>query len=187
MELEVLLDRCRSGDELAWEALVRQYQAKVYGISYHYMGNAEDARDLAQEVFIKVYRQLRRCPDPHGFLPWLIRITRNCSIDQLRRRRVRPQAARIPADEMLGLQDQRPDPEESWISESRKGLLARALQCLGAFSREMIILKEIQGLTLDEISLMLKIPIGTVKSRSHRARIELARQVLLLSEKLGTG
>ena len=84
MDLTLLLDRCRRGDELAWEALVREYQGRVYGIAYGYTGDPDDARDLAQDIFIRVYKRLDSCREPDRFLPWLIRLARNAAVDHLR-------------------------------------------------------------------------------------------------------
>ena len=103
MDLAGLLERCRRGDELAWELLVRQFQGRIYGVAYHYVGNSEDARDLAQEIFVRIYQKLGQLPDADAFLPWSIRITRNACIDHLRRRKARPPAHDVPAEEMLEL------------------------------------------------------------------------------------
>jgi RNA polymerase sigma-70 factor (ECF subfamily) len=181
MELSALLERCRAGNELAWEALVRQFQARIYGVAYHYVGNAEDARDLAQEAFIRLYLNLALCPDESGFLPWIIRITRNASIDHLRRKKARPPAHDLAAEEMLNLRSPGRDPEELYAADARKRLIRRALSELTELNREMILLKDIQGLALEEIAAMLKVPLGTVKSRSNRARIELAQKLALLA------
>jgi RNA polymerase sigma-70 factor (ECF subfamily) len=181
MELGELLKRCKAGDELAWEALVRQFQARIYSLAYHYAGNPEDARDLAQETFIRVYRNLPLCQDASLFVPWLIRITRNLCVDFLRRKAARPPASDLPADELLDLADHSATPEEQGISANRKNLLQRALQQLTSLNREIIILKEIQGMALEQISALLKVPLGTIKSRSNRARLELAEKVLALS------
>jgi RNA polymerase sigma-70 factor, ECF subfamily len=184
MELSILLERCRDGDELAWEALVRQFQSRVYGVAYHYAGSAEDARDLAQETFIRVYQNLAVCPEAPGFLPWIIRITRNACIDHLRRKRARPPAQDIAADELPTLRDPARDPGQLYADNSRKRLVHRALQQLSELNREIILLKDIQGLTLEEIASMLHLPVGTVKSRSNRARIELARELSLLRHEI---
>jgi len=175
-----LLQRCLAGDELAWEALVRTHQARVYGIAYAYTGDADDARDLAQEIFVRVFRKLDTCPDPGCFLPWLIRVARNAAVDHLRRRKARPPARDIPADEMLTLAASGPSPEEELNAESRRRLVYRALQKLSEINREIILLKDIQGLALEEISAMLNVPLGTVKSRTNRARLELAKAVMSL-------
>jgi len=166
---------------LAWEALVRQYQGRILGLAYHYTGNREEARDLAQEVFIRVYRNIHLCKGAEMFMPWVIRIARNLSIDQQRRKAARPTASDVPVDEMGDLADPGRDPEAEWMANSRKRLIFRALQELTDINREIVLLKEIQGLTLEEISSLLKVPLGTVKSRANRARIELAEKVLILS------
>jgi RNA polymerase sigma-70 factor (ECF subfamily) len=185
MDLGKLLDRCRDGDELAWEALVRQYQARILGLAYHYLGNREEARDLAQEVFIRIYRNIHLCKGAEMFMPWVIRIARNLSIDQKRRKAARPIAGDIPVDEMGDLPAPGRSPEAEWMANSRKRMIFRALQELTDINREIILLKEIQGLTLEEIASLLKIPLGTVKSRANRARIELAEKVLALSSPTG--
>ena len=187
MELPELLDRCRQGDDLAWEALVRGYQGRVYGVAMHYVRNPEEARDLAQEVFVRVYRKLGTFRGHETFLAWLIRLTRNLCIDQLRRVKARPPAEDVVLDEGPEVADTRPTPEAATATESAKRLVHRALKRLSDPYREMILLKDIQGLRLDEIATMLDLPLGTVKSRSNRARIELARAVMEIDPSRGTG
>lgn len=187
MDISILLERCREGDELAWEALVRQYQGRIYGIACHFVGNAEDARDLAQEAFVRIYKNLELCPEGSGFLPWVIRITRNICIDYLRRKRSRPPAHDIAADELTGLRAKEGDPEQLYAADSRKRVIYLALQQLSELNRELILLKDIQGLSLEEISSVLHVPLGTVKSRSNRARIELARKLSFLRREPASG
>ena len=174
-----LVERCRRGDHLAWEQLVRGCQGRVYGLAWHYLRSAEDARDVTQEAFVRVYRQLHAF-ERGRFLAWLLRITRNLCIDQLRRRGTRPPAEDVRADdhESPALADAAPTPEQAWLSDDRKRTVRAALARMSDAGREMILLKEIQGLRLDEIARLLGIPVGTVKSRSSRARLELARQVV---------
>jgi len=184
-DVAAVVERCRQGDALAWEALVREFQGRVFVVALHYLRDSEEARDLAQEVFIKVYRSLDSFTGD-GFLAWLLRLARNSSIDRLRRRKARPPASDVPADESISLPDSAPTPEEAWWSDSRKQLVHRAMNRMSEQSREIIQLKEIQGLKLDEIATMLGVPIGTVKSRSSRARVELARRVVDLDPSYGT-
>lgn len=180
MELTHILESCRAGDELAWEMLVRRYQSRVYGIACTYVGDSDDARDLAQEIFVRIYRHLDGCKDAERFLPWLIRISRNACIDHLRRRKARPPARDIPAESALRLVAPGETPDEEYVRKERLRIVETALQRLSDINREIILLKDMQGLPLDDIAGLLDLPIGTVKSRSSRARIELAKAVQTL-------
>ena len=164
----------RSGDELAWEAFVRHFQGRVFGLAYHYTTQADDARDLAQDVFIRIYENLHLIPEAEGCLAWILRITRNACIDHLRRRKARPPLWDLPADELSYLRSTAQNPEEAHLEADRKGRLHRALRELTELNREIILLKEIQGLGFNDIAAILGVPLGTVKSRSNRARLELA-------------
>ena len=181
IEEAALVERCRQGDDLAWEQLVRRCQGRVYGMAYHYLGSVEDARDAAQEAFVRVYRQLGSF-EGDRFMPWLLRITRNLCIDQLRRRGTRPplEDLRADAEDDAAPRDAGPSPEQAWLSNARRRVVHEALRRLDGASREVILLKDIQGLKLGEIAGMLGLPIGAVKSRAHRARLELARQVIAI-------
>jgi len=180
MDQAQLLQRCQAGDELAWEVLVRTHQGRVCAIAWHYLGDQDEALDLAQDIFVRVYRSLDTCTEPDRFEHWLTRIVRNACIDKLRRRKARPPRQDIPADELTSLVSSAADPEQQWLSTSRQKLVHRGLQRLSDINREIIVLKDIQGLPLEEIASMLDLPLGTVKSRSSRARVELARAVVEL-------
>jgi RNA polymerase sigma-70 factor (ECF subfamily) len=185
-DLFALVERCRGGDDLAWEALVRRCQSRVYSVALHYMRNAEDAGDVAQEVFIRIYRKLNSFNNKEqDFLPWMLSLTRNACIDRLRRNKVRPSAPRVPVDDGPDRPDSRPTAEQTLIAKGQRRLVHRAIDQLSDVNREIILLKEIQGLDLRQISEMLAVPIGTVKSRSVRARIELARAVIALDPSYG--
>jgi len=181
MDQSELLKRCQNGDELAWEVLVRQHQGRICSIAYGYVGEQDEAMDLAQEIFVRVFKSLDTCTDAEKFQSWLIRISRNACIDHLRRRKTRPPLQDIPAEDMVALASEGPTPQDEWIKSSRQKLVHSALQHLSEINREIIVLKDIQGLPLEEISGMLDLPLGTVKSRSSRARIELARTITEMS------
>lgn len=185
-ELTALLDRCRQGDALAWEAFVRQFQRRIYSIACGYAANTEEARDLAQDIFVRLYETRGRWAQAESFTPWLVRVARNLCLDELRRKKARPPAHDLQADEMFDLADAGPSPDEALEVTRDRQLVWRALSLLGRLSREIILLKEIQGLTFEEIAAMLHAPVGTIKSRSSRARLELARQVLALEGSGGT-
>lgn len=171
-----LIERCRGGDALAWEALVQRFQDRIYGLAFHYVRDAEEARDLAQDVFIRVYEKLDDAR-AEKFTPWIFRLARNLCIDRLRRRKARPPLDDVQVEAELDLASTDASPEDTWLSNSRTRLVYRAMEHLSPAHREIIVLKEIQGFGLNEISEMLDTPVGTLKSRSHRARIELARRV----------
>lgn len=184
-DLERLASRCRTGDDLAWEALVRECQGRVFAIAVHYMRDREEARDAAQEVFIKVYRGLHSLQPDAPFLPWLLRLARNCCIDRLRRLRVRTPERPVSVDEAMDASSNEPTPEESWLTGATRALVHRAMGALTDKNREILLLHDIQQLKLEEIAELLQIPIGTVKSRSNRARIELAKAVRRIDPSYG--
>ena len=185
LDLQTLLERCRQGDDLAWEALVRRYQGRVFAVTMHYMRDREEARDMAQETFIKLYRKLDSLRDGEAFLPWLIRLARNGSIDRLRRLKTRTPEQSVSVDDGPEIPARRPSPEEISVERWRAGLLHQALDGLSEQSREIILLKDIQELKLGQIADLLALPLGTVKSRSHRARIELAEAIQDLDPSFG--
>ena len=157
------------------------YQARIHGLAFHYVRNPEEARDLAQDIFVRIYNKLETFQGHETFLAWMLRLARNLCIDHLRRLKARPPAHDVPVDDGPELSDPAETPEEAWVAGSRKRLVHRALQKLSEQYREIILLKDIQGLKLEEIASMLELPLGTVKSRSNRARLELARVVLDLN------
>ena len=176
IDLDNLLLRCRQGDAVAWEALVRRFQPRIYGFALHYMRDDEEARDTAQEIFIKMYRHLDDFRDGPAFLPWMLRLARNCCIDRIRSRQARPQDHTATA-KTFDRASREASPEESLLEDARRVLFYRALATLTATSREIVLLKDIQEMRISEISTRLGLPAGTVKSRSNRARSELAKAV----------
>jgi RNA polymerase sigma-70 factor (ECF subfamily) len=181
-----LLERCRRGDDLAWEALVRRYQSRVYSVAFHYMRNAEEARDMAQDIFVRIYQRLETFQGDQAFLPWMLRLARNVCIDALRRKKARPPATDVTIDDAVQIASSTPTPEETSEARSSRDLLYRAMDRMSESDREILMLKEIQGLKVEEISSLLKVPTGTVKSRCNRARIELAARVRRLDPSYGT-
>jgi RNA polymerase sigma-70 factor (ECF subfamily) len=185
LDLEDLLQRCRRGDALAWEDLVRLFQGRVFGLARFYLRDREEARDVAQEAFIRIYRNLGRLDVGTNFTAWALRITRNCAIDRLRRIEARPPTAAMPDEDTLAAAPGTASAFADPVGENRQ-LLDRALELLSAAHREMILLKDIQGLEQREIAEMLSLPLGTVKVRASRARMELARRILELDPSYGT-
>ncbi len=185
LDVETLLKRCRQGDDLAWEALVRRFQGRVYAVARHYMRNAEEARDVAQEIFVRIYERLESFHGDQAFLPWLLRLSRNVCIDALRRQKARPRTTDDVIDETVQPASAAPTPEETSAARSARDLLYRAMDRMSDSDREILMLKEIQGLKVEEIASLLKIPTGTVKSRCNRARLDLAVRVRRLDPSYG--
>jgi RNA polymerase sigma-70 factor (ECF subfamily) len=176
-----LLERCRAGDELAWEAFVLEFQSRLYALAYSYVGDREEARDLAQEIFIRLYETRHRWARGDEFLPWLFKVARNRSVDYLRRRRVRtPPAAVHDPETLAALPDAATSSEALAVEADRRSLLRAALQGLSAISREIVVLRDVHGLSVQHVAAILGVPVGTVKSRASRARVELMRRMLPL-------
>ncbi len=182
VELAELLPRCQAGDELAWEAFVRRFQGRIYGMACAYTGHPDDARELAQDVFVRLYQTRRRWPDAERFMPWLVLTARHLCVDYLRRRKARTKSSEVEIEGAEMISTLEPDPEAQTDLVKRKSLLWTALRRLTAISRDIIILRDVQGLSISEVAASLRIPIGTVKSRASRARVELAEHVLALSQ-----
>lgn len=185
LDVATLLERCRQGDDLAWEALVRRFQGRVFALACHYMRNSEEARDVAQEIFVRIYERLGSFHGNQAFLPWLLRLSRNVCIDALRRRKTRPRATDDVTEETVRIASAVPTPEAACAARSAGDLLYRAMDRMSDSDREILMLKEIQGLKVEEIATLLKIPTGTVKSRCNRARLDLAARVRRLDPSYG--
>ncbi len=173
-----LVERCLSGQDAAWEDLVRLHTRRVYGLCYRFTGKDSEAQDLTQEVFMRVFRALGGFRSTEGsFATWLTRLTRNLLIDHYRRTR----NERITDS----IEEQLPRVEEGFVAIARPDsalagreaseLLQSALAKLSPELRETIILRDLQEMEYREIAQVLGIPEGTVKSRLNRGRAELGR------------
>ena len=179
-----LVERCLAGDASAWEEIVRLYHRRIYNICYRFAGSADDAEDLAQEVFIKMYRTLKSYDVGKGaFVTWVTTITRNLLVDHFRRSKHDRMTDSLEAapggDHTLTLGEQLPDlgpsPDAGVHTRETQRLVHLALQKLSPELREAVILRDLQDLDYREIAHVLRVPEGTVKSRINRGRTELAR------------
>jgi RNA polymerase sigma factor (sigma-70 family) len=160
----------------SWEEIVRDHSARVYRLSYRLTGNAHDAEDLTQDVFVRVFRSLHRF-QPGTFEGWLHRITTNLFLDGARRRqKIRFDALADGSAERLP--SPLPTPSEHLDDAGLDHDVAAALAALTPEFRAAVVLCDIEGLTYDEISAVLDVKIGTVRSRIHRGRAQL-RQALI--------
>ncbi len=177
-----LVDRCLAGDAAAWEEVVRLHSRRIYSLCYRFTGRAEDAEDLAQDVFIRLYRNLGSYRADFGSLAtWLTTLTRNLLIDHYRRakpdRLTDPIETATPDGDTVPLPlaaPGRPADHAVWGREVQEHV-QHALLRLSPELREAVILRDLQDLDYKEIAAVLRLPEGTVKSRINRGRIELAR------------
>jgi RNA polymerase sigma-70 factor, ECF subfamily len=173
-----LVDRCVSGDDAAWEELVRLHTRRVYGLCYRFTGSDAEAQDLTQEVFLRIFRSVRSFRSSEGsFVTWLARLTRNLLIDHYRRTRQERVTDSIE-EQLPMLEENMPAsarPDGLVVGREASEILQVALQKLSPELRETVILRDLQELEYREIAQVLKVPEGTVKSRLNRGRAELAR------------
>jgi RNA polymerase sigma-70 factor (ECF subfamily) len=181
----MLVRRCVAGDAVAWEEIVQRYNRRIYNICYRFAGSADDAQDLTQEVFIKMYRTLNSYDMERGaFMTWVTIITRNLLVDHFRKSkqdRVTDSIDAAPSEHEDAtplsdkIQDRTPTPDASAQNRETRETVHRALQKLSPDLREAVILRDLQDMDYREIATVLRVPEGTVKSRINRGRAELAR------------
>lgn len=180
-----LLRRCVAGDAAAWAEIIQLHSRRIYSICYRFTGSQDDAQDLAQEVFIRIYRTLKSYDGSRGsFTTWITTVTRNLLVDHYRSRKNERLTDSLDAspsgnEDALTLGERLPDvspgPESHMRRKDRQKMVQAALGRLSPELREAVILRDLQELDYREIAVILKVPEGTVKSRINRGRTELGR------------
>ena len=183
-----LVKRCLGGDAVAWEEIVRSHNRRIYNICYRFTGSADDAEDLTQDVFIKIYRTLASYDLERGaFTTWITTVTRNLLVDHFRRSKQDRVTDSMDAAAFSGaaegdspsvgdqIKDEKPAPDARLATKETQKMVQQALQKLSPDLREAVILRDLQDMDYKEIAAALKLPEGTVKSRINRGRTELAR------------
>lgn len=183
--VNLLIRRCLGGDAGAWEEIVHRYNRRIFNICYRFTGSSDDAEDLTQEVFIKMYRTLESYDVERGaFFTWVTTMTRNLLVDHFRKGKQDRMtdsldATATPDEDGPTVGEQIPDkgirPDEAQRKRETQEAVHRALQKLSPELREALILRDLQDMDYREIAFALKVPEGTVKSRINRGRTELAR------------
>jgi RNA polymerase sigma factor (sigma-70 family) len=181
----LLVRRCVAGDAAAWEEIVQRYHRRIYNICYRFAGSPDDAQDLTQEVFIRMYRTLNSYDGGRGaFMTWVTTLTRNLLVDHFRKTKQDRMTDSLDAtpsehEDAMPLGDRIPDegpaPDAGVQSREAKETVHLALQKLSPELREAVILRDLQDMDYREIATVLRVPEGTVKSRINRGRAELAR------------
>ena len=190
-EEQLLVDRCRRGDRESFAQLMRLHEKQIYNFTYRMLGSEGEAEDLTQDIFIAAFRGIRSFRGEAKFSTWLYRIALNQARNRIKylsrrnffarqSRRTDYEANRV-SESPEGLPDSAPTPEQ-WTMT--KDLAAHVQECLSQIplqARQILVLRDIQGFSYDELSEMLSLKPGTVKSRLHRARAAMRE---CLSEKL---
>ncbi|WP_089843825.1 RNA polymerase sigma factor [Granulicella pectinivorans] len=184
-ELARLVRQCMAGDQHAWQQLVSSQHRRIYAICFRFTGSANDAEDLTQDVFLKLYRNLASFDTTKGsFQTWITTLCRNLLVDHFRRTRLERASDSLDASfdgeedgPTLGdkLTDSRPSQEHHVAGLELKARIQHALKQLSPELREAVILRDLEDMDYKEIAEVLRIPEGTVKSRISRGRGELAR------------
>ena len=179
----MIVQRIIGGETEAFELLVLEYQKNVYNVALRITGNAEDAADMAQEAFIKAFNSISSFKGDSRFSVWLYRIVSNVSVDFLRSKARRPSSSLSIENEEgetveLEIADESLSPEKLLEIKLSSQAVRRGLNSLPEDYRQILLLREIQGLSYDEIAQILDIEIGTVKSRIFRARKKLCAYLI---------
>lgn len=174
MDDEALLRRARHGDRDAFASIVTRHQDELYTMALRVLANQSDAADAVQETFLRAYTHLHELREA-TVRAWLFRVTLNCSRDMLRRRSRRPTGSLDEeGDKILALPDPAMDPEATVLARERAAAIAAALKGIPVDFRAALVLRDVNDLTYEEIAEVLRVPLGTVKSRVSRGRALLA-------------
>ncbi len=182
-DIDRLIEQCLDGDQVAWEQIVRQHWRKVFNVAYKFVGSHEQAEDLTQEIFLKIFRSLATFDRRANFQTWLVSVSRNLCIDHYRSvRKERQTIDRDVAADDLAPAAATASPLAVLENRDLAATLRQALQALPPSLRTAVLLRDLQELSYLEIAERLGLPEGTVKSRINRGRHELARQVQRLRD-----
>ena len=183
-----LIEKCKKGDVLAFEQLIEAYQKKAYNIALRFMGNEEDAKDMAQDALIKVYRYIDSFKEQSSFSTWMYRIVVNTCLDEIRKRKKiisisidgNDKEEQYKLDSLLPANNE--TPETIFLNNQRKEEIQKAIYSLNDDYRNVIILRDMNGFSYEEISILLNCAEGTVKSRINRGRNQLKEKLTKVLE-----
>ena len=186
-EIDPLIERCLKGDQRAWDDIVRLYWRKVFNVAYKFVGRQDEAEDLTQDIFLKLFKSLKTFDRRANFSTWLISVSRNLCIDHYRSMRREHDVVTHDVDVVtLARPSVIDSPQAALEQRDRVALLRAALDTLAPSLRTAVMLRDIQELSYQEIAEKLGVPEGTVKSRINRGRAELSRQIARLREQQET-
>jgi RNA polymerase sigma-70 factor (ECF subfamily) len=180
---DVLVRRVQAGNTEAFEELVRRYERKVYNITYRLMGNEQDASEALQDAFMRAYRFIGKFQFKSSFFTWLYRIATNVSLSKLRKReKVETVSIDQPVNEAGDLPFEIPDlkygPEKLMKQRELRAAIQEAVDGLPKDYRSVVVLRDLEGLSNEEVSKVLKLSVAAVKSRLHRGRLVLREKLV---------
>jgi len=176
--IDTLIQRCLSGDQTAWDEIVRLNRRRVFNIAYKFTGRHDLAEDLTQDVFVKIFKSLDTFDRRANFQTWLVSVSRNLCIDHYRSvRKERESIDRDVDPGDLATVANTTSPYQSLEQRDRASLLRRGLNELAPSLKQAVLMRDLQEMSYQEIADKLGLPEGTVKSRINRGRNELARQI----------
>lgn len=180
---EQLIAAAQNGDAAAYGAIVRKYHTRLCSSLWHVCGSRTDAEDAAQEAFLRAYLKLGNYNGTSAFYTWLYRIAVNVIISDHRKRKTQTctEQNRMLRDQSQRDPSERPD--DSLLREERVAQIRQALNSLSSEHRTILVLREMENCDYDEISTLLNVPIGTVRSRLHRARLELRERLMQIENR----
>jgi len=174
-----LVKGCLAGEQGAWETIVRQFHQRIYNLAYRFTGRFDEAEDLTQEIFLKLYRSLNSYrPESGALVTWMVRVGRNHIIDHYRKfktERTQTDSLEVEYEKAEENPARYKSPAEALEQLELSERVHRALLKISEDLREAVILRDLEEFTYEEIADMLNVPIGTVKSRINRGRADLAR------------
>lgn len=176
------IDRVLQGDQAAYAALVERYQRRLLGWLFHACGSRDEAEDLAQETFARAYRKLRLYEGRSSFYTWLCRVAMNLLISQRRRKRIENQVTREGFEVAMSSVGQEQAVDQQMERSEIQQYVQAAIAMLDVERRTVILLRDFDGMDYEQIAETLEIPVGTVRSRLHRARLELKS---ILEQRIG--
>ena len=172
-----LVGRARGGDQEAFTQLIVQYQVPLYNMALRMVGGPDDAADIAQEAFLRAWEKIRTLRDA-PFKSWLFQIAANLCYDHFRRgRRYGVMPEEDQTGNVVGLGIATPDPQERAEANERNRLVRQSIEALEHDMRIAIVLRDVTGMAYDEIASVLRVPLGTVKSRIARARAQVQERL----------
>jgi len=174
--------QARQGDAAAYGKLVRKYQDRLCTSIRHIGGSFADAEDTTQEAFLRAFMKLHTFTGASAFYTWLYRIAVNVAISKRRRRRLPLSSERSPTGFRVEPIDRTECLDEQLLRQERAGMVQQALASLCNDHRTIIVLREVEDCDYDEIAVILNVPVGTVRSRLHRARLQLREKLQLVME-----